>query len=49
MSRDQRIVAGAPVLLHWDPAHTFALDATQAADAGASIDDDAAAPDPVVV
>ncbi len=49
MSRDVRIVAGESVVLHWDPAHTFALDATQAADAGASIDDGAATPDPVVV
>jgi spermidine/putrescine transport system ATP-binding protein len=49
MSRDTRIVAGESVLLHWDPAHTFALDATQAADAGANIDEDAAAPDPAVV
>jgi spermidine/putrescine transport system ATP-binding protein len=49
MSRDLRIVAGEEVLLHWDPAHTFALDATQAADAGANIDEDAAAPDPAVV
>ena len=48
MSRDTRIVAGAEVRLHWDPSHTFALDATQAADAGSSIDDDAAVPDPVV-
>jgi spermidine/putrescine transport system ATP-binding protein len=49
MRRDLRIVAGESVVLHWDPAHTFALDATQAADAGAGIDDDAAVPDPVVV
>ncbi len=49
MSRDLRIVAGESVALHWSPAHTFALDATQAADAGAVIDDEAAAPDPVVV
>jgi spermidine/putrescine transport system ATP-binding protein len=49
MSRDMRIVAGESVLMHWDPAHTFALDATQAADAGSSIDDGAAVPDPVVV
>jgi spermidine/putrescine transport system ATP-binding protein len=49
MRRDTRIVPGQAVLLHWDPAHTFALDATQAADAGAKIDEDAAAPDPAVV
>ena len=48
MSRDARIVAGAEVALHWDPSHSFGLDATQAADAGASLDDDAAVPDPAV-
>jgi hypothetical protein len=37
------------VQLQWDPAHSFALDATQSVEAGASIDEDAAAPDPVVV
>lgn len=47
-SRLRRIAAGDEVVLQWEPAHTFALDATQAADAGASIDDDAAVPDPVV-
>jgi spermidine/putrescine transport system ATP-binding protein len=26
---------GDDVVLHWNPVHTFALDATQAADAGA--------------
>jgi spermidine/putrescine transport system ATP-binding protein len=25
---------GDPVVLHWQPAHTFALDAAQSADAG---------------
>jgi spermidine/putrescine transport system ATP-binding protein len=49
MRRDERIVAGQPVQLHWDPAHTFALAATQSAEAGAAIDEDAVAPDPVVV
>jgi spermidine/putrescine transport system ATP-binding protein len=49
MRRDTRIVPGQSVQLHWEPAHTFALDATQAADAGANIDEDAAVPDPVVV
>ncbi|MEV6974225.1 ABC transporter ATP-binding protein [Kitasatospora sp. NPDC093806] len=34
MERDDRIVPGAPVVLHWNPAHSFALDATQAIDAG---------------
>ncbi|MBO1414101.1 ABC transporter ATP-binding protein [Streptomyces sp. FH025] len=34
MERDARIVPGAPVQLHWNPAHSFALDASQAIDAG---------------
>ncbi|MED7953632.1 ABC transporter ATP-binding protein [Streptomyces sp. BE303] len=34
MERDARIVPGAPVVLHWNPAHSFALDAAQAIDAG---------------
>ncbi|MFJ9696930.1 ABC transporter ATP-binding protein [Kitasatospora sp. NPDC101183] len=34
MERDARIVPGAPVTLHWNPAHSFALDASQAIDAG---------------
>ncbi|MFG3228841.1 ABC transporter ATP-binding protein [Kitasatospora sp. NPDC048194] len=34
MERDARIVPGAGVLLHWNPAHSFALDASQAIDAG---------------
>ncbi|MDH6710321.1 spermidine/putrescine transport system ATP-binding protein [Kitasatospora sp. MAA19] len=34
MERDARIVPGAAVLLHWNPAHSFALDAAQAIDAG---------------
>ncbi|MGW2254341.1 ABC transporter ATP-binding protein [Kitasatospora sp. NPDC001660] len=34
MERDPRIVPGAPVVLHWNPAHSFALDAAQAIDAG---------------
>ncbi|MFG2847761.1 ABC transporter ATP-binding protein [Kitasatospora sp. NPDC048296] len=34
MERDARIVPGAAVLLHWNPAHSFALDASQAIDAG---------------
>jgi spermidine/putrescine transport system ATP-binding protein len=49
MRRDERLVPGQPVHLHWDPAHTFALAATQSAAAGAAIDEDAIAPDPVVV
>ncbi|MGW3077344.1 MULTISPECIES: ABC transporter ATP-binding protein [unclassified Kitasatospora] len=34
MERDARIVPGAAVRLHWNPAHSFALDAAQAIDAG---------------
>ncbi|MFE6870576.1 ABC transporter ATP-binding protein [Kitasatospora sp. NPDC057692] len=38
MERDARIVPGAPVVLHWNPAHSFALDAAQAIDAGTGED-----------
>ncbi|MCZ0208341.1 ABC transporter ATP-binding protein [Streptomyces achromogenes] len=34
VERDGRLVPGADVVLHWSPAHTFALDAAQAIDAG---------------
>jgi spermidine/putrescine transport system ATP-binding protein len=34
VDRDPRLVPGAEVVLHWSPAHTFALDAAQDADAG---------------
>jgi spermidine/putrescine transport system ATP-binding protein len=34
VDRDARLVPGADVVLHWSPAHTFGLDATQAIDAG---------------
>ncbi|WP_318201121.1 ABC transporter ATP-binding protein [Streptomyces sp. SCL15-4] len=34
VERDGRLVPGADVVLHWNPAHTFALDAAQAIDAG---------------
>ncbi|WP_329498396.1 ABC transporter ATP-binding protein [Kitasatospora herbaricolor] len=34
MERDARIVPGAPVVLHWNPAHSFGMDAAQAIDAG---------------
>ncbi|WP_326754980.1 ABC transporter ATP-binding protein [Streptomyces hirsutus] len=34
IDRDHRLAPGAEVVLHWDPAHTFGLDAAQDADAG---------------
>lgn len=34
MDRDVRIAPGASVVLHWNPAHSFGLDAAQAIDAG---------------
>lgn len=34
MDRDTRLTPGAPVVLHWNPAHSFGLDAAQAIDAG---------------
>ncbi len=34
MDRDTRIAPGAAVVLHWNPAHSFGLDAAQAIDAG---------------
>jgi spermidine/putrescine transport system ATP-binding protein len=34
IDRDARLVPGAEVVLHWNPAHTFGLDAAQDADAG---------------
>ncbi|MFI5853991.1 ABC transporter ATP-binding protein [Streptomyces parvulus] len=34
IDRDARLVPGADVVLHWNPAHTFALDADQDIDAG---------------
>ncbi len=45
--RDDRLVDGARVSVHWDPSHAFALDAAQAADAGVELDEEAALPDPV--
>jgi spermidine/putrescine transport system ATP-binding protein len=41
VDRDARLVPGAEVVLHWSPAHTFGLDATQDIDAG--IEEEAAA------
>ncbi|BFV57097.1 ABC transporter ATP-binding protein [Kitasatospora sp. CMC57] len=34
MDRTTRLTPGAPVVLHWNPAHSFGLDAAQAIDAG---------------
>ena len=34
VERDPRLVPGAPVVLHWNPEHTFGLDAGQDIDAG---------------
>lgn len=34
IERDGRLVPGAQVVLHWNPAHTFGLDAAQDIDAG---------------
>ncbi|MFJ1565304.1 ABC transporter ATP-binding protein [Streptomyces erythrochromogenes] len=34
IERDSRLVPGAEVLLHWNPEHTFGLDADQDIDAG---------------
>ncbi|GHB64648.1 polyamine-transporting ATPase [Streptomyces viridiviolaceus] len=34
IDRDPRLVPGADVVLHWNPAHTFGLDAAQDIDAG---------------
>ncbi|CCK27137.1 Spermidine/putrescine import ATP-binding protein PotA [Streptomyces davaonensis JCM 4913] len=34
VDRDARLVPGADVVLHWNPAHTFGLDAAQDIDAG---------------
>jgi spermidine/putrescine transport system ATP-binding protein len=39
VDRDTRLVPGAPVVLHWNPAHTFGLDADQDIDAGQILDD----------
>ncbi|MEU9194683.1 ABC transporter ATP-binding protein [Streptomyces hundungensis] len=42
IERDTRLVPGAEVVLHWNPAHTFGLDADQAIDAGVEKVEDAA-------
>ncbi|MFJ9327854.1 ABC transporter ATP-binding protein [Streptomyces sp. NPDC101230] len=41
VERDTRLVPGAEVVLHWNPAHTFGLDADQDIDAGATSVEDA--------
>lgn len=42
IERDPRLVPGAEVVLHWNPAHTFGLDAAQDIDAGTELDEEAA-------
>ncbi|MFF3957521.1 ABC transporter ATP-binding protein [Streptomyces sp. NPDC001890] len=42
IERDARLTAGAEVVLHWNPAHTFGLDAAQDIDAGVETVEDAA-------
>ncbi|MEU7019710.1 ABC transporter ATP-binding protein [Streptomyces sp. NPDC046203] len=41
IERDGRLVPGAEVVLHWNPAHTFGLDADQDIDAGVETVEDA--------
>ncbi len=41
IERDTRLVPGAEVVLHWNPAHTFGLDADQDIDAGVESVEDA--------
>ncbi|MEU6878319.1 ABC transporter ATP-binding protein [Streptomyces sp. NPDC046712] len=41
IERDARLVPGAEVVLHWNPAHTFGLDADQDIDAGVETVEDA--------
>ncbi|UQA92804.1 ABC transporter ATP-binding protein [Streptomyces halobius] len=42
IERDGRLVPGAEVVVHWNPAHTFGLDAAQDISAGADLDEEAA-------
>ncbi|MFJ1885095.1 ABC transporter ATP-binding protein [Streptomyces sp. NPDC088137] len=42
IERDARLAPGAEVVLHWNPAHTFGLDAAQDIDAGVETVEDAA-------
>ncbi|MEU1668936.1 ABC transporter ATP-binding protein [Streptomyces sparsogenes] len=39
IERDARLVPGAEVVLHWNPAHTFGLDAAQDIDAGTDLEE----------
>ncbi|MFE5483308.1 ABC transporter ATP-binding protein [Streptomyces sp. NPDC056527] len=41
IERDARLLPGAEVVLHWNPAHTFGLDADQDIDAGVETVEDA--------
>ncbi|CAM5528488.1 polyamine-transporting ATPase [Streptomyces spiroverticillatus] len=41
IERDSRLAPGAEVVLHWNPEHTFGLDADQAIDAGVQSVEDA--------
>ncbi|MEE4595083.1 ABC transporter ATP-binding protein [Streptomyces sp. DSM 41524] len=41
IERDARLAPGAEVVLHWNPAHTFGLDAAQDIDAGTELDEEA--------
>ncbi|MFF7143056.1 ABC transporter ATP-binding protein [Streptomyces nodosus] len=43
IDRDDRLVPGAEVVLHWNPAHTFGLDAAQDIDAGVESEEEVAA------
>ncbi|MEV0320558.1 ABC transporter ATP-binding protein [Streptomyces sp. NPDC050658] len=44
IERDTRLVPGAEVVLHWNPAHTFGLDAAQDIEAGVEkVEEDASA------
>lgn len=42
IERDSRLTPGAEVVLHWNPAHTFGLDADQDIAAGVETVEDAA-------
>ncbi|MFE9815659.1 ABC transporter ATP-binding protein [Streptomyces sp. NPDC005773] len=42
IERRARLITGAEVVLHWNPAHTFGLDAAQDIDAGVETVEDAA-------